>query len=197
MAEKQHVQNWLRFSARPGISRSASSFGTHSSNENHEASTNPCEQVWFAPLDDDVDLHISSLVNGDLYAAGELEQDTNVTPPLPEFIQPSPEEIEKLRNLVSRYVDLGSSNDARVVVAYGRAFVPEIPQDRPIIAKIPRGLLSDKSVLESHSGVYLSFGHDLDGFTLGLGSGKVLTELVLGREPSINLSPFGLPSKDD
>lgn len=30
----------------------------------------------------------------------------------------------------------------------------------------------------SDLGAFLSFGHDLDGFTLGLGSGKVVAELV-------------------
>ncbi len=42
-------------------------------------------------------------------------------------------------------------------------------------------------------GVFLNFGHDLNGFTLGLGSGKVMTQLILSQETSVDLFPFRLP----
>lgn len=102
--------------------------------------------------------------------------------------------------------------EGRELVGFGRAYMPAVPEGRPIMNRVPlSGLLTLPRELRSGSGksgggggggdslgggVFLSFGHDLDGFTLGLGSGKVMSELILGEEPSVDMSPFRLPHKN-
>lgn len=173
MAEHQLVQTWLRFSAPNG-----------------KADTEPdrCEQVWLKPLDDMVDLHVSSFADGDLYAAGALE-DGDSSPPYPQFVQPTPEEIAELSSLVTDYVDLSGG---RKLVQSGRAYMPCTAHGRPIMARVPWSLLFQGEDEGNKGGIYLNFGHGLDGFTLGLGSGKVMSELILGEKTSVDLSPFGL-----
>lgn len=78
------------------------------------------------------------------------------------------------------------------LVDFGRAFMPAVPEGRPIMDRVPSEILGSACAL----GVFLNFGHDLDGFTLGLGSGKVMAELVLGEQPSIDMSPFRLPQRE-
>lgn len=181
LADQQHVQTWLRFS--DGADEDTRASGP----------VKPCEQVWLGALDEAVDLHVSSFATGELYAAGELERVGGGTPPLPECVRPSPDDIERLRSLVTSHVHL----ENRSMVGCGRAFMPGVPQGRPIMAKVPWDLLSSDSGSSRHpespNGIYLNFGHDLDGFTLSLGSGKVMAELIQGQEPSIDLSPFKLP----
>lgn len=42
-------------------------------------------------------------------------------------------------------------------------------------------------------GLFVNTGHHSDGLTLSLGSGKVMGELLLGQEPSVDISGLGLP----
>ncbi|KAK3944661.1 FAD dependent oxidoreductase [Diplogelasinospora grovesii] len=186
MADQQNVQNWLRFSKPLASSDEASDLGA-------------CQQVWLSPLGDNVDLHMSSFEDGDLYAAGAIEQgNMESLPPLPDLVLPSPEEVEKLKGLVSQYVELGPEGQGRELVGSGRAYMPGTSHGKPIMTKVPWNILfpdSEEGLQDKDpdGGVFMNFGHDLDGFTLGLGSGKVMAELILGRQPSVNLSPFGLP----
>jgi glycine/D-amino acid oxidase-like deaminating enzyme len=181
LAETQHVQTWLRFSAQT----------VTDTKEHGPKDTEQCHQVWLSPLDEGDDLHVSSFANGELYVAGELEQVGDDTPPLPDEVRPTPEDVDKLRDLVARYVHL----ERRQLLSSGKAFMPAVPQGRPIMDRVPPELLISLQRCSKGSdlGVFLSFGHDLDGFTLGLGSGKVVAELVLGEESSIDMSPFRLP----
>lgn len=175
------MQTWLRFSAQT----------VSGTKEQGPKDTEQCHQVWLSPLDEGDDLHVSSFANGELYVAGELEQVGDDTPPLPDEVRPTPKDVDKLRELVTRYVHL----EGRQLLSSGRAFMPAVPQGQPIMDKVPPELLISSQGCSKGSdlGVFISFGHDLDGFTLGLGSGKVVTELVLGEESSIDMSPFRLP----
>ncbi|KAK0646759.1 FAD dependent oxidoreductase [Cercophora newfieldiana] len=184
LAPKQHVQTWLRFSAEDATD-----------GKSVETDAEACHQVWLSPLDENDDIHISSFTNGELYAAGALERVAGKTPPLPENVQPSPKELDELEERVRRYVYL----DKRRMLNNGKAFMPAVPQGRPIMDRVPPEIFASRmnSSKEGHSlDVFLSFGHDLDGFTLGLGSGKVMAELLLAEESSIDMSPFKLPLKD-
>lgn len=43
-------------------------------------------------------------------------------------------------------------------------------------------------------GLYINTGHNSDGVTLGPGSGKVMSELLLGQKPSVSVSAFDIES---
>jgi glycine/D-amino acid oxidase-like deaminating enzyme len=74
--------------------------------------------------------------------------------------------------------------------------MPRAVKELPIITKVGWNSLFQAgfNVNDSLPGtVFANFGHHLDGFTLSLGSGLVLSELILGKEPSVDLSPFQMP----
>ncbi len=80
------------------------------------------------------------------------------------------------------------------MVQKGRAYTPRTEHGKPIMARVPGNLIfRGQEAMDENCGIFLNFGHNLDGFTLGLGSGSVMEELILGKEVSIDLSPFGLP----
>lgn len=58
---------------------------------------------------------------------------------------------------------------------------PSTPDSLPVIGRSPQ-----------HRNVYFAFGHNHSGLTLGGVTGKLIAELVAGKEPSINLAPFSI-----
>jgi len=58
---------------------------------------------------------------------------------------------------------------------------PSHPDSKPVIDRSPR-----------HSNVLLAFGHDHLGLTMGGITGKLISELAVGKAPSVNLAPFSV-----
>ena len=56
---------------------------------------------------------------------------------------------------------------------------PSHPDSKAVIGRSPR-----------HKNVYFAFGHDHLGLTMGGITGKLISELVSGRTPSVDLEPF-------
>lgn len=56
---------------------------------------------------------------------------------------------------------------------------PFMPDTMPVIGRAP-----------AHDNVVMAFGHGQVGMTLGATTGKLVAELVTGRKPSIDLSPY-------
>jgi len=95
-----------------------------------------------------------------------------------------------------QFVDFGDAEPE--VLEVGRCVRPILTVDRPIIAKVPlRMLLGQDSIAEpssqSRGGVFVNTGHGTSGITFGPGGGLVLSELILGLQPSVDLSGLGLP----
>ncbi|KAK0718581.1 FAD dependent oxidoreductase-domain-containing protein [Lasiosphaeria miniovina] len=127
LAPEQHVQAWLRFSAEDATD-----------SEQRRMDTGACHQVWSSPLDEGDDVHVSWFTNGELHAAGALEWVVGETPPLPKDVQPSPEDVAQLKECVSRHLHI----DKRRILSSGRAFMPAVPQGRPIMDRVPRDALA-------------------------------------------------------
>lgn len=120
---------------------------------------------------------------------------TNSTATLPEpgsFGKPDPNMISELNNLSSRFVvpDLQ-------VVDQGRSFRPSTRSGLPIIAAVPRTDLTDSmrppQSDDKQSGIFICSGHGSYGVVLGMGTGKVMSQIVLGQKPDIDVSRFNLP----
>jgi len=89
-----------------------------------------------------------------------------------------------------------------VFFAVGRCYRPLAEFGHPIVAKVDWELLgmSDNYKEEgdpddsrcNSGGLFLNTAHFDDGVTLSLGSGKVMSELLLGLSPSVDLSGLGL-----
>lgn len=189
MTEKQPAQNWLRVQ-NPNCPPA---------NTEYE-----CNQVFLAPaLEDDVDLHISSFRGGEeLYVGGAFEY-PNPPVPLPESVKLSPADLQSLKELTAKYLGLDAPGSLDVLSS-GRAYMPRTTTDIPIITKLDwTDLYPSASEIKESSpedvlnqgGVYLNLGQHLDGLTLGPGSGKVMSELIGGKNTSVDLAPFSLPGK--
>lgn len=59
------------------------------------------------------------------------------------------------------------------------AFRPSMPDSLPVIGQAPR-----------HRGVYLAFGHGHKGLGQAAITGKLIQELLDGKEPTVDLAPF-------
>ena len=58
---------------------------------------------------------------------------------------------------------------------------PSTPDSLPVISRDPR-----------HAHVYFAFGHGPSGLAMGGITGKLIAELVAGREPSVDVAPFAI-----
>jgi len=56
---------------------------------------------------------------------------------------------------------------------------PMMADSKPVISKSPR-----------HSNVFYAFGHGHYGLTQGPTSGRIIADLVVGKEPSTDIMPF-------
>jgi D-amino-acid dehydrogenase len=56
---------------------------------------------------------------------------------------------------------------------------PCLPDMLPVIGKAPR-----------HEGLWLAFGHQHSGFTLGPPTGRLVAEMITGEEPFVDPAPF-------
>ncbi|OJD24453.1 hypothetical protein ACJ73_04189 [Blastomyces percursus] len=152
-------------------------------------------------------LDITSFLGGYLYIGGWGANPEHL-PELAEDVQGQPDEIEAMLKTARQYLRLKANEELEIVKA-GRCYQPLAAPDIPTITKVNWEMLGDsKTKLESDAplngskqqrspvigGLYLNTGHGSDGITLGPGSGKVMSELLLGRTPSVSISNIGFES---
>lgn len=65
------------------------------------------------------------------------------------------------------------------VVSEWQGFRPSLPDSLPVIGRARR-----------HANVYLAFGHQHLGLTLGPITGRIVADLVAGRDPGLDLAPY-------
>jgi D-amino-acid dehydrogenase len=57
---------------------------------------------------------------------------------------------------------------------------PSLPDNVPVLARSPR-----------HDSVFFAFGHSHLGMTMGPVSGRIIADLVAGRDPGLDMTPYG------
>jgi glycine/D-amino acid oxidase-like deaminating enzyme len=102
-----------------------------------------------------------------------------------------------------RFLVKSESAELRVI-AKGRTYRPTIGRTLPIVVRVePRRLCSttapnDKGtgfgVYAGQGGVFISSGHGKYSITLGLGSGRLMSQIIIGEPTDIDVSSLGLPS---
>ena len=118
---------------------------------------------------------------------------------------PDEDAISRLIGYARRFL-LASETEKRDdldVVATGRTYRPTIDRDLPIIAHIdPRKLCPVK---QSHSkdaiadmddpagGLFVCSGHGRYGITLAMGSGRLMSQIIMGDPTDFDVSKLGLP----
>ena len=149
---------------------------------------------------------VTSFTNGDLYIGG-WGAVPEVIPELATSIHIQQSEIEGMIAATKKYVNVDLNSEFDYYDA-GRCYRPTAIPNHPIITRVSWDLLSRDVNPSSHSsidhrsnmeeepiagGIYINTGHSSDGITLSLGSGKVASDLILGRTLSIDISSLGLP----
>lgn len=166
---------------------------------------NDSTQVFFSNiLQDGKRVDFTSFLDGTIYVGGN-EAEPEKLPELAESVQAQTEGIRHLIELVRAYLSFQPEEDIEVIDA-GRAYRPRLVPNKPIITKVhwrdlgeayntkqylARQVKQDQTVV---GGLYINTGHNSDGITLGPGSGKVMSELLLGQSPSCNISELGFES---
>ena len=117
---------------------------------------------------------------------------------LPDFaddVEAPPAAVAAMRDLCARALDL-VEDEAVDMISAGRCYRPVVEMRRPIIAQLSlERLISPQKVPSNIKGAfYINTGHGSHGITLGLGSGKVMSDLIYGRKPAANISGLGLAS---
>ena len=96
-----------------------------------------------------------------------------------EFAPPdSPADMNKAKTVarIGQSLFPGLKSDNRTEWMGSR---PSHPDSKAAIGRSPR-----------HKNAYFAFGHDHLGLTFGSITGKLISELLAGKEPSVNLEPF-------
>ena len=93
-------------------------------------------------------------------------------------MEPNPVWIQRIENSVREYLHLDEKLDIRETWAGLR---PTTPDGMPIIGRSA-----------DHSNLILATGHAMLGLSLGPGTGQVVADLVDGRKPALDLTPFRL-----
>jgi glycine/D-amino acid oxidase-like deaminating enzyme len=176
LAQKQTAQNWLRIHKIP-----------KSVPQDHV-----CQQVFLAPATNNTDIHLSNFLSGDIYVGGPFESPDSL-PSTPDDVQIEPTDIETLKQTAAEYISWDSDLE---LLDSGRAYLPKTTTGLPIITKVNWVDLFPGKFVDSGNtsgGVFLNFGHWLDGFTLAPGSGLLMSQLIRHAPTSIDLTPFALP----
>jgi D-amino-acid dehydrogenase len=87
----------------------------------------------------------------------------------------TPVQVERAEKVARTLFPLGERADD----VPWRGARPIFPDSRPVIGKAPR-----------HKGLWLAFGHQHLGFTLGPATGRLLAEMMTGQEPFVDPAPF-------
>ncbi|MCJ1439010.1 hypothetical protein MMC27_008400 [Xylographa pallens] len=130
---------------------------------------------------------VFSRVGGEIYIAGL----NSATLPLPERATDRKidrKSIEVLKTTAKRLLGKDDDDDDLEILREGLCFRPVSGNGLPIIGKVDEGLLGVKI----EGGVWIAAGHGPWGISLSLGTGKVMSEMVEGRQTSANLRKLAL-----
>lgn len=133
-----------------------------------------------------------SRIGGEIYISGVNDASLE----LPELATESKIEeiaIDKLKKAAQRFLGTPEKPEEIEIVRKGLCFRPLTKQAWPIIAKIHDENLGGLSTRgDGDGGVWLAAGHGSWGISFSLGTGKVMSEMILGRPTSVNVEGFRL-----
>ncbi|RYP91023.1 hypothetical protein DL770_002853 [Monosporascus sp. CRB-9-2] len=131
--------------------------------------------------------------NGSIFVCGRRNFTATLPPPGKED-EPDKKVLSDLIQYSRRFIhqDIeGGACPALPILEKGRAFRPSTITGLPLISEIPPEKLSGVES-EIPTGVFLCYGHGSYGMTLGMGSGKLMAQVILGLKPDIDISKFTL-----
>ncbi|MCJ1392023.1 hypothetical protein MMC18_004890 [Xylographa bjoerkii] len=130
---------------------------------------------------------IFSRLGGEIYIAGL----NSATLPLPERATDrkiSEKSIGVLKATAKRLLGRDDGDDDLEILREGLCFRPVGGNGVPIVGRVDDGVLGVKS----EGGVWIAAGHGPWGISLSLGTGKVMSEMLEGRQTSANVRRLAL-----
>lgn len=136
---------------------------------------------------------IFSRIGGEIYVAG-LNSSSIPLPKTGADAHVDAASMQKLKEVARKMLGLpkGEEDDLEVI-REGLCFRPVTGSGMPIVTRIEDGKLGGlKTKSGGYGGVFLSAGHGPWGIAQSVGTGKVLSELIEGVQPSADVSDLGL-----
>jgi glycine/D-amino acid oxidase-like deaminating enzyme len=146
-------------------------------------------------------LDITSFLGGTLYIGGWGARPEQV-PEYADDIRPQPDQIEAMLEVTRSFLRAQPGENLEVLNT-GRCYRPLAIPNKPIIGKVdwcqlyenepPTAKLhpkhhTDRPLPTILGGLYVNTGHNSDGVTLGPGSGNIMSEYLLGRTSTVQVS---------
>ena len=154
-----------------------------------EADTNQLNALFLSKPMEGFTPEVFSRVGGEIYLAGI--NDGSIIPPSPStYSLPSADSVDRLIN-VAKF--LSNSNPTKTdgkspdfeVVSRGLCFRPTTPKGTPVIGQIP---LKSGGSYGKKFRLWIGSGHGPWGISMSLGTGMVLSQMVLGRKTSVDVT---------
>ena len=108
--------------------------------------------------------------------------------------QPDPSRLAKLRAYADIFLKHPRTDGGRQeprVISQGRSYRPATWNSLPVIAGIPSYNLTTKECGQTRAKVFINSGHGSYGVTLGMGSGKLMSQMVLNKQLDVDVSKMG------
>lgn len=133
---------------------------------------------------------VYSRPNGVIYLAG-VNSPSIPLPPLATGSTPVQESVDELKKIAKQFI---ASDTELEVVRTGLCFRPITDRGYPYVCRVKDEDLGPGVATRSggDGGVFIAAGHGPWGISLSLGTGKVMAELMQGREVSADISALGL-----
>ncbi|GIZ45964.1 hypothetical protein CKM354_000910900 [Cercospora kikuchii] len=146
-----------------------------------------CHAV-FASASEDWSPEVFSRMGEEIYIAG-LNDPGLPLPNLPTNAKVDTQALAELRRVTENLI-----GDDFEVIREGLCFRPVTRSGNPILARILDDKLHTDSgtMAKPSGGVYVCAGHGPWGISLSLGTGKIMSEMLLGQRPNCDVSSLGL-----
>lgn len=129
-----------------------------------------------------------SRVNGVIYIAG-VNSPGMPLPPLATGARAVEGSLEELKKIASALI---KSDGDLEVVRTGLCFRPVTNSGMPILGRVPDDKLGMSTRSGAEGGVFVAAGHGPWGISLSLGTGKVMSELILGKDTSADIDALDI-----
>lgn len=133
--------------------------------------------------------------DGTIWACGRRNFEATLPSP-GQSKEPDQELIHEVSELARKWLNLKCTRpewhcDGVQILEKGRAFRPATKSGLPVMSEVKSSDIKPKDALLS-TGIFVCWGHGSWGLTLGLGSGRVMSQLMRGEKPDIDISRFSL-----
>ena len=168
---------------------------------------NPClttqNTVAYVSFDDIVGekLEFAARNDGTIWVCGRRNYTASLPPP-GQTAEPDEKMIEELLGRARTWLNSKCRCTEKhfhelQLVSKGRAFRQATKSGLPVISEVPPsdltgGLTHAAQSPTTSSGVFVCWGHGSYGLTLGMGTGKLMGQLICGEKPDLDISLFAL-----